>query len=190
LAAVAMQAGVALLVFDEQPEQVKESLQAIQATSAKALSDLRLMLGAFHQRSGAELGEDESVAGDGLRDVTALVETMRAAGLPVRLSLHLQEIVVPEAIDSVAYRVVQEALTNVLRHAGLTTAEVLVQREHDTLVVEVLDRGVGANEVQPGLGLTGMRNRVEAVGGELIARPRLGGGFQISARFPLVGDRP
>jgi signal transduction histidine kinase len=76
----------------------------------------------------------------------------------------------------------------VLRHAGPTTAEVRVHRDQDTLVVEVLDGGVGAADVRPGLGLTGMGNRVVAVGGELTAQPRTGGGFRVCARLPIGGD--
>lgn len=187
-AAVAMQAGVALLVFDEQPKQAKESLEAIQSTSTKALTDLRMTLDAFHRRTGADAGRADPVAEEGLRDLAALVENVRAAGLPVHLSL--EEVAVPEEIGRVAYRVAQEALTNVLRHAGPTTAEVRVHREQDTLVMEVLDRGVGTEEVRPGLGLTGMRNRVAGVGGELIAHPRPGGGFRVSARLPITEGEP
>jgi signal transduction histidine kinase len=186
LAAVAMQAGVALLVLDEQPEQVKKSLEAIQSTSTKALADLRTTLDAFHSRAEADADDRAASSADGLRNVAALVDNVRAAGLPVRLSL--EDVTAPAAIDRVAYRVVQEALTNVLRHAGPTTAEVRVHRELDTLVVEVLDRGVGADDVQPGLGITGMRNRVTAVGGDLNVQPRAGGGFRVSARLPLAGD--
>jgi signal transduction histidine kinase len=186
LAAVAMQAGVALLVLDEQPEQVKKSLEAIQSTSAKALADLRTMLDAFHSRAGADADDQAASGADRLRNVAALVDNVRAAGLPVRLSL--EDVTAPAAIDRVAYRVVQESLTNVLRHAGPTTAEVRVHRELDTLVVEVLDRGVGADDVQSGLGLTGMRNRVTAVGGELNVQTRVGEGFRVSARLPLARD--
>jgi signal transduction histidine kinase len=186
LAAVAMQAGVALLVFDEQPKQARESLEAIQSTSVQALSDLRMLLDAFDRRTGAEPGGTGAVAGQGLPDLDALVDRIRAAGLPVQLSL--EDVAVPEDVGQVAYRVVQEALTNVVRHAGPTTAEVRVHHDQGTLVVEVLDGGVGAKDVRPGLGLTGMRNRVVAAGGELVARPRAGGGFRVCARLPIGGD--
>jgi signal transduction histidine kinase len=182
-AAVAMQAGVALLVFDEQPDQAKESLEAIRSTSLHALGDLRMMLDAFERRGGEEHG---GVASQGLRDLEALVDNVRAAGLPVQLSL--EDVAVPDDVGHVAYRVVQEALTNMLRHAGPTTAEVRVHRDQGTLVVEVLDGGIGAKDVRPGIGLTGMRNRVVAVGGELVAQPRTGGGFRVSARLPIAGD--
>jgi signal transduction histidine kinase len=185
-AAVAMQAGVALLVFDERPDQAKESLEAIQSTSVNALTDLRMMLDAFHRRGEAATGGTGSVASQGLRDLDALADNVRAAGLPVQLSL--EDVAVPEDVGQVAYRVVQEALTNTLRHAGPTTAEVRVHRDQGSLVVEVLDGGVGTEDVRPGRGLTGMRSRVVAAGGELIAQPRTGGGFRISARLPIAGD--
>src|SRR4029450_1811484 len=165
LAAVAMQAGVALLVFDEQPKQARESLEAIQSTSVQALSDLRMLLDAFDRRTGAEPGGTGAVAGQGLPDLDALVDRIRAAGLPVHLSLEdvavpedvghvtyrggqgvprigaaglpvhlsLEDVAVPEDVGHVTYRVVQEALTNVVRHAGPTTAEVRVHRDQGTL---------------------------------------------------------
>lgn len=192
--AVAMQAGVALLVFDEQPGQVLESLEAIQSTSTRALTGLRRMLDAFHvhEPTGGELGSPGAGAGatdgQGLRDLSVLADSVRAAGLPVRLAL--EEVAVSEDVGLVAYRVVQEALTNVLRHAGPTTADVRVRRDQGALVVDVLDdgTGAGAGEVRPGRGLAGMLERVAAVGGELVAQPRAGGGFQVCARLPITGD--
>jgi DNA-binding CsgD family transcriptional regulator len=180
LAAVALawrrRAPVALLVFEERPDQARESLEAIRSTSVKALDDLRTTLDEFHPR-----------AGEGLRDLDALVDSVRAAGLPVRL--RLQEVAVPDDLGHVAYRVVQEALTNTLRHAGPTTAEVHVRRDQGTLVVDVLDGGVGAQDVRPGRGLTGMRNRVVAAGGDLVAEPRTGRGFQVRAiRVVAAGE--
>lgn len=169
--AVAMQAGVALVVFEEDPVQAKVSLDAIQATSTQALAELRALLDAFQRTS------------EGLPAVAVLVDNVRAAGLPVRLSM--EETVVPDEIGGVAYRVLQEALTNVLRHAGPTTAEVTVRREADHLLVGVADRGTGTPELAPGFGLTGMRNRVAAVGGKLSAGNRPGGGFSVSAWLPL-----
>jgi signal transduction histidine kinase len=173
--AVAMQAGVALLVFEEDPAQAKMSLEAIQSTSTQALAELRALLDAFQRTT------------EGLPAVGVLVDHVRAAGLPVRLSMDSLD--VPEEIGGVAYRVLQEALTNVLRHAGPTSAEVTVRREADHLLVAVSDRGTGTPELAPGLGLTGMRNRVAAVGGELSLGNRSGGGFSVSARLPLGGDR-
>jgi signal transduction histidine kinase len=182
-AAVVMQAGVALLVFDEQPEQARRSLEAIRSTGVDALAELRTMLDTFHQWSWPD-PELPAGAAPGMPGIASLVDHVRAAGLPVELSVDVPA--VPEETGRVAYRIVQEALTNALRHAGPTTAVVRVQREQDTLVVEVLDRGAGVEEVRPARGLAGMRERVTAVGGELTVESRPGGGFRVSARLPMV----
>ncbi|GLY70576.1 sensor histidine kinase [Amycolatopsis taiwanensis] len=201
-ALVAMQAGVALLVFDEQPEQARESLEAIQATSAKSLTELRSMLGTFHpdgqgeqdpakpDEDTADSSDDPDCTGDtGLAGLPELVDQVRAGGLPVEL--HLQPLATPLAddIDVVAYRVVQESLTNVLRHAGETTADVRIAQQEGELVVQVADHGRATPQQTPrlGRGLTGMRGRVEDVGGTLEAGPREGGGFRVVAHLPLTG---
>ncbi|MPZ84993.1 MAG: sensor histidine kinase [Actinophytocola sp.] len=172
-AVVAMQAGVALVVFDEQPDQVRASLEAIKAASAESLAGLRGML--------------DAVARDrtGLAGVPELVERVRAGGLPVELELERMEPggEIDGEIDMVAFRVVQESLTNVLRHAGPTRAEVRVARDGTGVVVEVKDRGRGTPG-PPGRGLDGMRRRVEAAGGTLVTGPRDGGGFAVLARLP------
>jgi signal transduction histidine kinase len=163
-------------VFEEQPEQAKESLQAIQSTSTTALAELREMLDAFQPRS------------EGLQDIAVLADSVRAAGVPVQLVIDQPENALPGEIDQVAYRVVQEALTNVLRHAGPTTAQVSVRRQAGRVLVEVLDHGVGAADLHPGLGLAGMRKRVTSVAGELIAENHPGGGFRVSASLPVGED--
>jgi signal transduction histidine kinase len=167
LSAVAMQAGVALVVFDESPEQAKESLEAIRSTSTAALGELRHLLDALQPTAPIT--------------VTGLVDTVRAAGLQVNLTDTGGE------LPAEGYRVLQEALTNVLRHAGPTAVDVILRREPGGSVVEVLDRGVGAPELHPGRGLTGMQNRVAAVGGTLDAGNRPDGGFRIFARIPDGG---
>ncbi|GLY69672.1 sensor histidine kinase [Amycolatopsis taiwanensis] len=200
-ALVAMQAGVALLVFDEQPEQARESLEAIQATSAKSLTELRSMLGTFHPDGPGEQdlpgpGDDDAGSGDpdsagdtGLAGLPELVDQVRAGGLPVELHLEHPATSLADDIDVVAYRVVQESLTNVLRHAGETTADVRIARQEDELVVQVADRGRATPQQTPrlGRGLTGMRGRVEDIGGRLEAGPREGGGFRVVAHLPLTG---
>ncbi|ONI75109.1 two-component sensor histidine kinase [Actinosynnema sp. ALI-1.44] len=187
-ALVAMQAGVALLVFDEQPEQARKSLEAIQATSAKSLTALRGMLETVHSKE-PDNGEDHDVTG--LAGLPELVEQVRAGGLPVDLAVEPVGARLAEDVDVVAYRVVQESLTNVLRHAGETTADVRIARQEDELVVQVADRGHATPGQTPrlGRGLTGMRSRVEDVGGRLAAGPRSGGGFQVVAHLPLGGER-
>jgi signal transduction histidine kinase len=192
-----MQAGVALLVFDEQPEQVRQSLEAIQATSTKSLTELRSTLDAFHpggpgqdQEQGDGEDGDEHDGGDtGLAGLPELVDQVRAGGLPVRLDVEPVGAPLADDVDVVAYRVVQESLTNVLRHAGETTADVRIARQEDELVVQVADAGKASPEQapRPGRGLIGMRGRVEDVGGRLEAGPREGGGFRVVAHLPLTG---
>ena len=195
-AAVAMQAGVALLVLEERPDQARRSLEAIRETSTRALSELRATLDAFHPPGEARPVLAASAAGAapiadqvGLGSLHALVDRVRAGGLPVDLQVERAEVTLPPEADAAAYRVVQEALTNVLRHAGPTRALVRVTRQGDEVVVEVADRGRGTAEASPvgGRGLLGMRARVESAGGSLTAGPSDGGGFQVVARLPLAG---
>ena len=198
-AVVAMQAGVALLVFDEQPDQARKSLEAIQAISTKSLTDLRGMLDTFHPASGGGTvpvvrapGSDEDSADpepcDGeLASLAGLVDRIRAGGLAVELELAPVEPAPEHDVARVAYRVVRESLTNVLRHAGPTTAQVCVGRVEDRLVVRVRDHGVGAGDggAVEGRGLVGMRARVEAVGGSFTAGTVVDGGFHVMAELPL-----
>jgi signal transduction histidine kinase len=176
-ALIAMHAGIALLVLDERPDQARASLEAIKATSGASLADLRGMLDAFQPRDGEA----------GLAGVGALVDEVRAAGLPVELAM--TEVDLTDEAAAVAYRVVQESLTNVLRHAGPTIADVQVAPAGGDVVVRVGDRGRGAADgaAATGRGLVGLRGRVEAVGGRFTAGPRTGGGFQVTARLPVGG---
>jgi len=195
-AAVAMQAGVALLVLEERPDQARRSLEAIRETSTRALSELRATLDAFHPPGEARPVVASSAVGAapvadevGLGGLHALIDHVQAGGLPVDLEVDRTGVTLPREVDAAAYRVVQEALTNVLRHAGPTRALVRVTREDDQVVVEVADRGRGTAQASPdgGRGLPGMRARVESAGGSLAAGPRDGGGFQVVARLPLAG---
>jgi signal transduction histidine kinase len=194
-AAVAMQAGVALLVLEERPDQARHSLEAIRETSTTALTELRATLDAFHPpgeaRPVASSAAGAAPIGDeiGLGGLPALVDHVQAGGLPVDLQVERTDVTLPPEIDAVAYRVVQEALTNVLRHAGPTRALVRVSWEDDQVVVQVADRGRGTVQAAPvgGRGLSGMRARVEAAGGSLATGSHDGGGFQVVARLPLAG---
>ena len=176
LAVIAMQAGVALRVFEVRPDGARDSLTAIRTASTQALGQLRAAL---------DQGLNTSPNGVGINALPALVESVRASGLPVEL--RLEPVDLPSEVDAVVYRVVQESLTNVLRHAGKTTAEVRVQHEADELLVLVADRGrwpAGA-AVRDGRGLSGMRARVESVGGTLATGARDAGGFEVVARIPI-----
>ncbi|MGW5683551.1 histidine kinase [Nonomuraea sp. NPDC003754] len=167
---IAMQAGLALLVLEENPEQARESLRAIRETSLAALAGLRGALDLIDAREGDD-------------QLTGLVAEVRAAGLPV--DLEPAEPDVPSHLRGTVYRVARESLTNVIRHAGPTSALVkAVDDGRGGFVLEVADRGRGASVASEGRGLSGMRERVLAAGGEFSAGPRDGGGFSVVARFP------
>jgi signal transduction histidine kinase len=170
-AVVAMQAGVALTVFDEQPAQARVSLEAIRSASEHALHELQATLDTLH--AGA------STAGD----VPDLVERVRAGGLPVALTVTGDPGALGERESATVYRLVQEALTNVLRHAGPTVAEVVVDYGAQEVSVAVRDRGTGG-AAEPGRGLRGLRQRVEELQGTFTARERPTGGYEVTATFP------
>ncbi|GAA0946125.1 sensor histidine kinase [Nonomuraea longicatena] len=170
LAAIAMQAGLALVALDDDPEQARASLLAIKETSRKALTHLRTAL--------------DGIEGGPPSDLPALLDGVRAAGLPVDVEPADPD--VPAHLEGAVYRVVRESLTNVLRHAGPTRASVRVASDPRAFVVEVADRGAGWNGAREGRGLSTMRARVTAAGGAFAAGPREGGGFRVVARFPHV----
>jgi hypothetical protein len=158
-------------------------------------TELRATLGAFHP-PGESGPVPSSAAGAapiadeiGLGGLHALVDRVRAGGLPVDLEVERADVTLPPEIDAAAYRVVQEALTNTLRHAGPTRALARVSWEDDQVVIQVADHGHGAAKAAPvgGRGLQGMRARVESAGGSLVTGPHDGGGFQVVARLPLAG---
>ena len=126
-------------------------------------------------------------AAPGLGQLERLCEQVREAGLPVALSVEGEPRVLPASLDLTAYRIVQEALTNTLKHAGKTRAAVTVRYEDDALSIEVVDggRGVSAGVAGEGRGLVGMGERVATFRGELEAGPRAEGGFAVRARLPL-----
>ncbi|WP_232233957.1 sensor histidine kinase [Micromonospora chokoriensis] len=182
LAAISMQAEIALHLLPKRPEQAEVALTAISRTSREALDELRVTLGAV--RRGAER---EPVPG--LARLPALRDRLAGAGLAVEVRVVGAHRELPAAVDLAAYRVVQEALTNVLRHAGVASAEVTVDYRADEVTVEVTDRGTGAGAAladdQGGHGLAGMRERVAALGGRLTTGPRPGGGFRVYAALPV-----
>jgi signal transduction histidine kinase len=185
LAVIAMQAGVALHVLDREPEKVRESLEAIRTMSRESLEGLRTELAQLRAGSG-EAPERRPLPG--LADVAVLVQRIRDGGVDVRLDAPpVGE--VPTPVGAAAYRIVQESLTTVLRHAGADHATVVLRAQDGDLVVEVEDSGRGslATDGNPdGNGIRGMRERAEALGGRLSAGPRTNGGFRVRAVLPLA----
>ncbi|MDQ3947486.1 MAG: sensor histidine kinase, partial [Actinomycetota bacterium] len=179
-----VQAGVALHLIDERPEQARTALAAIKEASGEALREVRSVLGMLRQ-------VDEAAPRDpapSLARIDSLVSRAEAAGLAVRVQAEGEPRPLPAGLDLAAFRIVQEALTNVARHAGATSATVRVGYGPDALTVEVDDdgRGVGSpSTVGTGSGIAGMRERAAALGGQFQAGPRPGGGFRVQARFPL-----
>jgi signal transduction histidine kinase len=180
-AVIAMQAGVALRVLDRDPVAARAALEGIRATSRQALESLRAEVEA--------LGDSSPLRpATGLEDLAALAERVRGAGLPVTVDAAAGDL--PTAVDHVAYRIVQESLTNVLRHGGAdATAHVSLHRRDRVLEIEVSDTGRGGPLSEPaGRGIAGMRTRVAALGGTLEAGPAARG-FLVRARLPLTGTQ-
>jgi signal transduction histidine kinase len=177
-----VQAGVALHLMDEQPGQSRSALAAIKQASNDALGELRSVLDVLRQGDEAPPRTPAS----GLAQLDSLVAGAGATGLEVRTRVEGTPRPVPAGTDLAAFRIVQESLTNVTRHAGPASATVLVRYGTDDLTVRVDDDGRGpAAGPGAGNGIRGMRERVAALGGELAAGPRPGGGFRVQARLPL-----
>ncbi|KUN86618.1 histidine kinase [Streptomyces bungoensis] len=190
IALVNVQAGVAAHVMDKRPDQAKEALAHVREASRSALNELRATVGLLRQSGDPEAPTEPAPGLDRLED---LADTFRNAGLPVEVARADQGTELPAAVDLAAYRVVQEALTNVRKHAGpAARAEVSVVRVGTDIEVTVLDDGAetdGAGEpgdAGGGHGLLGMRERVTAVGGTLTTGPRYGGGFRVHAILPVT----
>jgi signal transduction histidine kinase len=178
-----VQAGVALHLMDEQPGQSRSALAAIKQASNDALGELRSVLDVLRQGDEAPPRTPAS----GLAHLERLVAGAEATGLQVRTRVDGTPRPLPAGTDLAAYRIVQEALTNVTRHAGPASATVLIAYGENDLTVQVDDDGRGpvAAGNGSGNGIRGMRERVAALGGELAAGPRPGGGFRVKARLPL-----
>jgi signal transduction histidine kinase len=178
-----VQAAAANDVFDTRPERAREALRAIEAIGRSALTELRRLLGYVH-------GDDTSYAPQpGLDQLGELLAQVRSAGLAVDVRVDGVPRPLPAGVDLSAYRVVQEALTNTLKHAHATRADVDLRYTAGELVVQVRDDGVGrGNGAGAGRGLVGMRERIGLFGGSLDAAPAPGGGFVVAVRFPLGAD--
>lgn len=181
IAVIKVQSEVAVHVARRRGEQVPEALLAIQAAGREATRELRATLTA--------LRDDDTTLPRGLDDVHELVRDARTIGLDATLTMAGERPDVPAAVSRTVYRIVQEALTNVARHADARTAAVTIDCRRDVLTVQVDDDGRATPEAVPvlGVGLLGMQERVSALGGLLRARPRDEGGFTVRAELPMGG---
>ena len=182
LGVLVLQAGAAEQILDRDPERAREVLKSIRATGLEAIGELGTLLGLVRG------DRDESRQPlPSLADLNSLIDKTRNAGLAVELKIEGDRRRLPAAIELSAFRVVQEGLTNALKHGGLTTAQVVVRyREHD-LEVEVADDGQGSHAGNGSRhGLPGLRERLTVFGGTLEVGPRPGGGWRLWAQFPLA----
>jgi signal transduction histidine kinase len=183
LAVISLQAGVAEHLLESRPEEVRRAVAAIREVSKQALADLRVEL-ALLRGNGSQPGE--RAPAPGLQDLPELVARMRAAGLDAGLESRGEHPNSSDIVASAAYRIVQESLTNVVRHAGpAARAEVRTTATDKALEIEVVDDGAGSSAPDAdGDGLAGMRDRALALGGDFSAGNRPGGGFRVWASLP------
>ncbi|MFE1788079.1 sensor histidine kinase [Streptomyces sp. NPDC059525] len=178
---IAIQAGVGSLVMDTQPAETRNALDAIEATSRETLAGLRRMLGAL-RRSDPESAPLDPLPG--LAALGQLVEKTAAVGVRVDVRWRGERRDLPSDIDLAAFRIVQEAVTNVVRHSGTRDCSVTVDYRPDELAVDIVDLGSGGTVAGSGYGITGMRERVSLLHGDFSAGPRPEGGFRVAARLP------
>jgi signal transduction histidine kinase len=186
---ISVQSGVGAHLMDRDPDQARRALVAVNQASKEALQELRATLGLLRQ---VDAPEPRSPA-PGLAQLEGVMASATAAGVEVRLDVSGRPRDLPTGVDLAAYRIVQESLTNVIRHARAATARIAIAYRRTEVVIEVEDdgRGVDDAEGEPvaggGNGLIGMRERATALGGELEAGPLAGGGFRVLARLPVDG---
>jgi signal transduction histidine kinase len=184
-----VQAGAARRVLDRDPELAREALQTVEHTARTAIDELRGLLGVLRAEEADQPADTHGVS-PGLAQLDELVSNARATGLEVRHGVYGEPRPVPEGVALSAYRVVQEALTNVVKHAGARNAEVRVRYLDQALEVEVTDDGRGRDRASGGgFGLVGMRERVAVHGGELEAGPRREAGYRVRASLPVRNQR-
>jgi signal transduction histidine kinase len=185
VAIINVQAGVTAYVLDKQPQRAREALLTIEQTSAQALHEMRAVLGVLRDSDNGRVPEP------GLAQVGTLAALAREAGLDLILEVS-SPTALPSTVDHTAYRILQESITNVIRHVGPTRVTVALGYAGDALELRVTDDGgdstatVHSRPVEPGRGIIGMRERCGLLGGEFTAGPRPSGGFEVKARLPLA----
>lgn len=183
---IAIQAGVGSRVMDTQPAEARNALTAIEATSRETLAGLRRTVGALRRAEPDEAGSGPLDPASGLAHVDRLATSAMDAGVRVDVRWLGRRRPVPGDIDLAAFRIIQEAVTNVVRHAGTGECRVTVDHRDTEVLVEITDDGRGG-VVGAGYGIIGMRERAGLLRGRLTAGPRPEGGFRVEARLPLPG---
>jgi signal transduction histidine kinase len=185
---IAIQAGAGSRVIDTQPAAARDALSAIEAASRETLSGLRRMLGALRRAGpGGEPGEAMDDPAPGLADLSRLAAVTMDAGVRVDVQWRGPRRPLPAEVDLSAFRIIQEAVTNVVRHAGAACCQVLIDHRDEELSIVISDDGRGGTVAASGYGIAGMRERASLLGGQLAAGPRPGGGFRVAARLPVAG---
>jgi signal transduction histidine kinase len=202
IAIINVQAGVTAHVLDKRPERARETLVAIEQTSSQALREMRAILGVLRDSNEGRVPQP------GLGQIDELAAKAREAGLDINLEATSPTTPPPSAVGSAVYRILQESITNVIRHVGPTRVTVALDHGIDVLEVRVTDEGRrdgpsddparphppdehsarndAGSSAEPGRGIVGMRERCQLLGGELVARSLPGGGFEVKARLPLA----
>jgi signal transduction histidine kinase len=193
IAIINVQAGVTAYLLDKRAERARDALVTIEQTSAQALQEMRGVLGVLRH------SDNGRVPHPGLGQVNDLAALAREAGLDIKLEMASSTTPLPSAVDHTAYRILQESITNVIRHVGPTRVTIALEYRTDLLEVRVTDEGgrhtpgshaaagtVTGGAAEPGRGIVGMRERCGLLGGELTAGPRPSGGFEVKARLPLA----
>jgi signal transduction histidine kinase len=199
MSVMVVQAGAARRTLGRSPERATEALLQIERTGRGAMVEMRRLVGVLRDGTGSyTFAPDEPAAREpqpGIGQVPTLIRRCREAGLDVDLTVDGTRRPLPSGVELVVYRVVQEALTNTMKHAGPAHADVILRYDDDSVVLVVCDDGRGAASspddgegAAPGHGLTGMRERVALYGGDLSVGPRRGGGFEVRAELPLTAE--
>ncbi len=190
LSMVAVRSGVARLLIDENPGEVRQALSTIETASRSALTELRAVLARIR-----EPAQSDEPLEPGLDAIPALVDGLRHDGLTVELRVSGTPVACPPLLQTTVYRIVQEALTNVVKHAHTNRAHVQMRYTETELIISILDDGPGTeaasdpNTSGSGMGLAGIRERVSLFGGRFEAGPRAAGGFAVLAAFPIEASR-
>jgi signal transduction histidine kinase len=187
MATISVQAGVGIHLLQTRPGQAVEALTTIKQISDQGLTDVKTILGVL--RADTDPGQPRTPRG-GLDQLEALLDPVRAAGVQPQLTIHGSARPLPAAVDLAAYRIIQEALTNVLRHAHARTVQLDLRYEPSQVVIRIRDDGTAASpdeagsNGQDGHGISGMRERALALSGQFTAGPHPDGGFQVRCALP------